>query len=48
MFGRFVEQIFRIAGGPTDILSESKEILAESDLILLRRYAGLRVLGSEF
>lgn len=48
MFGRFVEQLFRIAGGPIDILSESKVIPAESNLILLRRYAGLRVLGSEF
>ena len=48
MFGMFVEQFFSIAGGPIDILSESKVILAESDLILLRRYAGLRVLGSEF
>ena len=48
MFGRFVEQFFSIAGGPIDILSESKVIPAESNLILLRRYAGLRVLGSEF
>ena len=48
MFGMFVEQFFSIAGGPIDILSESKVIPAESNLILLRRYAGLRVLGSEF
>ena len=48
MFDRFVEQLFRIAGGPIDILSESKVIPAESNLIFLRRYAGLRVLGSEF
>ena len=34
MFGMFVEQFFSIAGGPIDILSESKTILAESDLIL--------------
>jgi hypothetical protein len=46
MFGRFVEQLFRIAGGPIDILSESKVIPAESDLILLRRYSGLKVLSS--
>ena len=48
MFGRFVEQLFRIAGGPIDILPESKTILAESDLILLRAYAGEGVLSSGF
>ncbi len=34
MFGRFALQFFRIAGGLIDILSESKVIPAESDLIL--------------
>ena len=49
MFGMFVEQLFRIAGGPIDILSESKAILAESDLILLRRIRRpCRVLSYKF
>ena len=48
MFGRFALQFSRVAGGSIGILSEPKVILTESDLILLCRYAGLRVLGSEF
>ena len=48
MLSRFVEQLFRIAGSPPDILPESKAIPAESNLILLRRCAGLKVLSSGF
>ena len=40
MLSRFVEQLFRIAGSPPDILPESKAIPVESNLILLRQCAG--------
>ena len=48
MFGMFALEVFRIVGGPIDMMSESKVIPAESNLILLRRYAGLKVLSSGF